>query len=97
MTTLRRVARASPVLRPDAPVAPAVLHVRAPQVTVVPLEQAGITPDPTNARLHTPRTSDAKLNDSDARRVAIGSSNHEKATLTVRSVKMIAALCRSVR
>jgi hypothetical protein len=38
-------------------------------------------------------TSDAKLNDSDTRSVATGSSQREKATLTVRSVKMIAAMC----
>ena len=31
------------------------MSVRAPQVTVLPLQEAGITPDPTNARLHTPR------------------------------------------
>ena len=29
--------------------------MRQPKVTVVPLEAAGITPDPENARLHTPR------------------------------------------
>jgi hypothetical protein len=40
-------------------------------------------------------TSDARLNDSDTRSVAIGSSKHEKATLTVRSVKMLAAMCPS--
>jgi hypothetical protein len=28
---------------------------RSPSVTVVPLDQAGITPDPDNARRHTPR------------------------------------------
>jgi hypothetical protein len=38
-------------------------------------------------------TSDTKLNDSDAFNSAIGSSTHEKATLTVTSVKMIAATC----
>lgn len=31
------------------------MSVRPPQVRVVPLEQAGVTPDPQNARLHTPR------------------------------------------
>ena len=31
------------------------MTARAPQVTVLPLQEAGITPDPTNARLHTPR------------------------------------------
>ena len=29
--------------------------MRPPTVTVLPLEQAGVTPDPQNARLHTPR------------------------------------------
>jgi hypothetical protein len=38
-------------------------------------------------------TSDTKLNNTDAFNSAIGSSAHEKATLTVRSVKMIAAAC----
>jgi hypothetical protein len=38
-------------------------------------------------------TSDAKLNNSDSFSAAIGSSAHEKATLTVRSVKMIATTC----
>jgi hypothetical protein len=38
-------------------------------------------------------TSDARLNDSDAFNAAIGSSTHEKATLTVTSVKMMAATC----
>jgi hypothetical protein len=38
-------------------------------------------------------TSDRRLNDSDAFNSAIGSSTHEKATLTVTSVKMIAATC----
>jgi len=38
-------------------------------------------------------TSDTKLNKSDSFRSEIGSSTHEKATLTVRSVKMIAATC----
>jgi hypothetical protein len=38
-------------------------------------------------------TSDTKLNKSDAFSLAIGSSKHEKATLTVSSVKMIAAKC----
>src|SRR6476620_9692326 len=32
-----------------------VLRRREPTVTVVPLVQAGVTPDPQNARLHTPR------------------------------------------
>ena len=36
-------------------------------------------------------TSDTKLTNSDSFRSAIGSSTHEKATLTVRSVKMMAA------
>jgi hypothetical protein len=39
-------------------------------------------------------TSDTKLNNSDSFSSAIGSSTHEKATLTVSSVKMIAATCR---
>ena len=39
-------------------------------------------------------TSDTKLNNSDAFSSAIGSSTHEKATLTVSLVKMIAATCR---
>ena len=38
-------------------------------------------------------TSDTKLNKSDSFRSAIGSSTQEKATLTVSSVKMIAAKC----
>jgi hypothetical protein len=38
-------------------------------------------------------TSDTKLNDSDSFNSAIGSSTHEKATLTVTTVKMIAATC----
>ena len=38
-------------------------------------------------------TSDSKLNNSDALHSAIGSSTSEKATLTVSSVKMIAAKC----
>ena len=38
-------------------------------------------------------TSDTELNHSDAFRSAIGSSTHEKATLTVSSLKMIAATC----
>ena len=38
-------------------------------------------------------TSDRKLNNSDSLSSAIGSSKHEKATLTVSSVKMIAAKC----
>ena len=38
-------------------------------------------------------TSDTKLNNSDSFSSAIGSSTHEKATLTVSSVKMIAAKC----
>ena len=38
-------------------------------------------------------TSDTKLNNSDSFSSAIGSSKHEKATLTVSSVKMIAAKC----
>jgi len=38
-------------------------------------------------------TSDTKLNNSDSLSSAIGSSKHEKATLTVSSVKMIAAKC----
>jgi hypothetical protein len=39
-------------------------------------------------------TSDARLNNSDARSSAIGSSTREKTTLTVESVKMLAAKCR---
>jgi hypothetical protein len=38
-------------------------------------------------------TSDTKLNNSDAFSSAIGSSTHAKATLTVTSVKMMAATC----
>jgi len=38
-------------------------------------------------------TSDTKLNNSDSFNSAIGSSAHEKATLTVSAVKMIAAKC----
>jgi len=38
-------------------------------------------------------TSDTKLNNSDSFSSAIGSSNHERATLTVTSVRMIAATC----
>jgi hypothetical protein len=38
-------------------------------------------------------TGDTKLNNSDAFSSAIGSSNHERATLTVTSVRMIAAAC----
>jgi hypothetical protein len=38
-------------------------------------------------------TSDAKLNNSDSLSSAIGSSKHEKATLTASAVKMIAAKC----
>jgi len=38
-------------------------------------------------------TSDTKLNNSDSFNAAIGSSTHGKATLTVSSVKMIAAKC----
>ena len=39
-------------------------------------------------------TSDTKLNHSDSFSSAIGSSTHEKATLMVSSVRMIAATCR---
>ena len=39
-------------------------------------------------------TSDARLNNREARISAIGSSKHEKTTLTVDSVKMLAAKCR---
>ena len=39
-------------------------------------------------------TSDTKLNNSDSFSAAIGSSTHEKATLTVSSVKVLAATCR---
>lgn len=39
-------------------------------------------------------TSDARLNNSDALSSAIGSSKQEKTTLTVDSVKMLAAKCR---
>ena len=38
-------------------------------------------------------TSDTKLNNSDLFSAAIGSSKHQQATLTVSSVKMIAATC----
>ena len=38
-------------------------------------------------------TSDAKMNQSDSFNAAIGSSNREPATLTVSSVKMMAATC----
>ena len=38
-------------------------------------------------------TSDTKLNQSDAFSSAIGSSTHQKATLTVTSMKMMAATC----
>jgi hypothetical protein len=38
-------------------------------------------------------TSDTRLNNSDSFNSAIGSSAHEKATLTVSAVKMIAAKC----
>lgn len=40
-------------------------------------------------------TSDARLNNRDVRSSAIGSSKHEKTTLTVDSVKMLAAKCRA--
>jgi hypothetical protein len=39
-------------------------------------------------------TSDARLNNRDALSSAIGSSKHERTTLTVDSVKMLAAKCR---
>jgi hypothetical protein len=39
-------------------------------------------------------TSDARLNNRDARSSASGSSKHERTTLTVESVKMLAAKCR---
>jgi hypothetical protein len=39
-------------------------------------------------------TSDARLTNRDALSSAIGSSKHEKTTLTVDSVKMLAAKCR---
>ena len=39
-------------------------------------------------------TSDARLNNRDALSSAIGSSKHEKTTLTVDSMKMLAAKCR---
>jgi hypothetical protein len=39
-------------------------------------------------------TSDARLNHSDARSAAIGSSTHERTTLTVESVKTLAPKCR---
>ena len=39
-------------------------------------------------------TSDAKLNKTDALSSAVGSSKHQKTTLTVESVKMLAAKCR---
>jgi hypothetical protein len=38
-------------------------------------------------------TSDTKMNNSDSFSSAIGSSSHERATLTVTSVRMIAATC----
>ena len=38
-------------------------------------------------------TSDTKMNKSDSFNAAIGSSTHERATLTASSVKMIAAKC----
>jgi hypothetical protein len=40
-------------------------------------------------------TSDARLNNRDVRSSAIGSSKQEKTTLTVDSVKMLAAKCRA--
>ena len=39
-------------------------------------------------------TSDAKLNKTDALSSAVGSSKHQRTTLTVESVKMLAAECR---
>jgi hypothetical protein len=39
-------------------------------------------------------TSDARLNNRDARNAAIGSSTHERTTLTVESVKTLAPKCR---
>jgi hypothetical protein len=39
-------------------------------------------------------TSDAKLNHREASRSAVGSPTHQRATLTVESVKMLAAQCR---
>ena len=39
-------------------------------------------------------TSDARLSSRDALSSAIGSSKHERTTLTVDSVKMLAAKCR---
>jgi hypothetical protein len=39
-------------------------------------------------------TSDARLNHRDARSAAIGSSTHERTTLTVESVKTLASKCR---
>ena len=39
-------------------------------------------------------TSDAKLNNTDALSSAVGSSKHQRTTLTVESVKMLAAKCR---
>jgi hypothetical protein len=39
-------------------------------------------------------TSDAKLNKTDALGSAVGSSKHQRTTLTVESVKMLAAQCR---
>jgi len=39
-------------------------------------------------------TSDARLNNSEALRSAVGSSKHERTTLTVDSVKRLAARCR---
>jgi len=42
--------------------------MRSPVVTVVPLEQAGVTPDPHNARLHRGRW---LISDTDGRRVHV--------------------------
>ena len=39
-------------------------------------------------------TSDAKLNNTDALSSAVGSSKHQRTTLTVEAVKMLAAKCR---
>jgi hypothetical protein len=39
-------------------------------------------------------TSDAKLNNTDALSSAVGSSTHQRTTLTVESVKMLASECR---
>jgi hypothetical protein len=49
-----------------------------------------VTPRSTDVSI---RPSDTKMNPSDSFNAAIGSSTHEPGTLTVSSVKMIAATC----